>query len=407
MTVQMQNFMLILNTAMHHGENGKPMQPEEPVDWAGLSMLARKQNLLPLFADIAQRYESYRVYPGFAKDTQDAMEMAAAQIQKTVEFLDLYKAFLSRGLSPVVFKGIALRQLYGQYADLRTSGDEDILIRPEEFEAVREVLEDKGFRCAHPDLTKRQLERMHEVRFSKPEIQSNIEVHLNIFGEANKVLTYMNRTVHPFSDTEILEIEGVPLRVMNPSQAYLCLVFHAFKHFLANSMGIRHIMDILKYEQTYKERICFAEIEAFIKAVHADAFLRDIRWIGSRYFSLPAKENLQACCPQELLDDIIDTHIFGALEKASRYASNISLAASSADTKNWKLRGLLRGAFPHRVLLVDKYPYLEERPWLLPAVWVLRFIKFGSYEGKGNLPAVHEALNKAERHMNLLRKYRQ
>ena len=142
-------------------------------------------------------------------------------------------------------------------------------------------------------------------------------------------------------------------------------------------------MDLLQYEQTYKERICFAEIEEFIKTIHADAFLRDIRWIGSRYFSLPAEEDLQACCPQELLDDITDTHIFGALEKASRYTSNISLAASSADTKNWKLQGLLRGAFPRRVLLVDKYPYLEERPWLLPAVWVLRFIKFGSYEGKG------------------------
>lgn len=406
MTAQMHNFMLILNTAMHHGEPVKPLRLEEPVDWAYLSMQARRQNLLPIFVDIAQQYESYCTHPIFAKDTQDAMAMVTAQIQKTVDFLDLYNAFLGQGLSPVVFKGITLRQLYGQYGDLRISGDEDILIQPEEYDATRKVLESKGFQCAHPNLTKRQMAHMHEVRFYKPETQFNIEVHINIFGEANRVHAYMNRTVHPFADTEILEIEGVPLRVMNPSQSYLCLVFHSFKHFLANGMGIRHLMDILKYEQTYKERICFAEIEAFMNAIHADAFLRDIRWIGSRYFNLPAEENTQACCPQELLDDITNTHIFGDLEKVNRYASHISLASSSMDTKNWKFRGLLMSAFPCRAQLIEKYPYLEEKPWLLPAVWALRFIKCRRYEGKGNISAVHKALNKAEKHINLLKQYR-
>ena len=132
MTAQMHNFLLILNAAMHPSEIAEPTQLEKPVDWAYLSMQARKQNLLPIFVDIAQQHESYRTYSDFAKDTQDAMAMVTAQIQKSVEFLDLYKAFLNQGLSPVVFKGIALRQIFGQYGDLRLSGDEDILIRLEE-----------------------------------------------------------------------------------------------------------------------------------------------------------------------------------------------------------------------------------------------------------------------------------
>ena len=65
MTAQMHNFMLILSATMHRGENVKPMQLEEPVDWAYLSMQARRQNLLPIFVDIAQQYESYCTYPGF------------------------------------------------------------------------------------------------------------------------------------------------------------------------------------------------------------------------------------------------------------------------------------------------------------------------------------------------------
>lgn len=407
MAAQMHNFWVILNTAMHHGEHVKPLQLEEPVDWAYLSMQARRQNLLPLFVDIAQQYESYRMYAGFAKDTQDAMVMVAAQIQRSVEFLELYKAFLSQGLSPVVFKGITLRQIYGQYGDLRISGDEDILVRPEEYASVRKVLEERGFQCASPDLTKRQLAYIHDVKFYKAEIQFNIEVHLNLFGEGNSVRTYMNQAVHPFEDTEILEAEGVPLRVMNPSQSYLCLVFHTFKHFLTRGIGIRHIMDILKYAQTYKERICFTEIEEPIRTVRADAFLRDIRWIGNRYFDMPLEDDTQVCCPQELLDDLTETGIFGGLEKADRYAASINFSVSSLNTKNWKLRGLIMGVFPRRIRLIDSYPYLEDRPWLLPAVWILRLVKFARYAGKDIVPAVQEVLNTAKKRANIIKKYRQ
>lgn len=407
MTAQMHNFWLILNTAMHQGEYAKQVQLEEPVDWAYLSMQARKQNLLPIFVDIAQQYESYRVSPGFAKDTLDAMAMVAVQIQKNTEFLDLYKAFLSQGLSPIVFKGIVLRQIYGQYGDLRVSGDEDILIRPEEYESVREVLECRGYQCKNSELIKQRVAHIREVAFYNADIQFSIEVHINLFSEKDPVRAYMNRAVHPFEDTEILEIDGVRVRIMNPSQSYLHLVFHSFHHFFDRGMGIRHVMDILKYAEVYKERICFREIEEILKPVRADAFLRDIRWIGNQYFGFPAEGNTESCCPQDFLDDLTETGVFGGLEKTDHIAANISLYVSTFAPEKRKLYGLLMGAFPDRAKLVEGYPCLAERPWLLPAVWLRRFVKFGRYAGKDIISVLREIFNKSDKRAALLKKYRE
>ena len=215
----------------------------------------------------------------------------------------------------------------------------------------------------------------------------------------------MNQAVHPFVDTEILEIEGVPLHVMNPCQSYLCLIFHTYKHFLGRGIGIRHIMDILKYADAHKDKICFTEIGEILKTVRADTFLRDIQWIGNQYFDFPTDENSQICCPQKLLDDLFETGIFGGSEKTDRYAAGINLTIGTLDTKNWRLRGLITSAFPGRTKLIEGYPYLEDKPWLLPAVWVLRFGKFGKYAGKDIVSAVQEILNKAEKRVNILRKY--
>ena len=407
MTAQMRNFWKILSAAMHQNEYIEPIQLEEPVDWVYMSLQARKQNLLPIFTDIAQQYEAYHLYSGFSADVQDAMVMTAVQIQKSREFLELYEAFLSRGICPVVLKGIVLRHIYGRFGDYRISGDEDILIRPEEYKSLRGILEQRGYRCTRPNLTEQQITRIHEVTFYNPETELSIEVHINLFSEEDGVRTYMNRAVHPFENTEVLEIDGVALRVMNPTQLFLYLVFHSFNHFLTKGMGIRPMMDILKYEQTYEDRICFDEIEKYLKIVHADGFLRDIRWIGNQYLNFPVEEKMQGCGPTELLNDLMETGIFGGSDKTDCLAADISLAVSTYGTRKRMCRGLLLGAFPGRARLIEQYPCLEERPWLLPAVWVKRFAKFGRYAGKDMVSVVREILNKTDKRADILKKYRE
>ena len=62
----------------------------EPVDWNRLSEIARKQNILPLFFEVANSIESYTSTSVYAKDQLDTFAMVAAQIQRSSAFADAY-----------------------------------------------------------------------------------------------------------------------------------------------------------------------------------------------------------------------------------------------------------------------------------------------------------------------------
>ncbi|MBQ2022192.1 MAG: nucleotidyltransferase family protein, partial [Lachnospiraceae bacterium] len=123
----------------------------EPVDWVYLSELARKQNLLPLFFEVANRCEDYVKSDGYAKDQLDTFAMVAAQIQRSSAFLDIYEKITAQGVYPIVMKGIVCRQLYGELGEHRPSGDEDILVEVKDFPKVKEILEQEHYVCSVPD----------------------------------------------------------------------------------------------------------------------------------------------------------------------------------------------------------------------------------------------------------------
>ena len=406
MNSQIYNFLAILNAAICKDICTKDVQLKSPIDWKYLSVQARRQNLLPIFVEGATKYNSYQEYAGYEKDIQDAMIMVAQQIQKSKAFLDLYMAFLNRGISPIVIKGIVLRQLYGSCKEHRVSADEDILVRSEEYTVVSDVLEQEGYRCTRSMLSKEQIDSMHEITFYNDEKDLCIEVHLNIIGKENSERAYMNDAFeNVFEQTEIMEIDGVPLKVLNPTYSLLFLVLHGFKHLQMGGMGVRQILDILLYKEAYSNRIKMDEIEEPLKNTHADLFLRDVLWIGGQYFNLSYEES-SVCCPQELLEDIIETGIFGGSEKTDYLAVNIDLALKTVGKGNGKVKALIAGAFPPKGQLIEPYPYLVEKPWLLPVAWIMRFIKFARYAGKDTFGIVNETLNKVGRREAILKKYK-
>ena len=406
MNLQIYNFLAILNDVINTNSYEKNVQIKEPVDWEDMSALARKHNLLPIFVEGAEKYDSYRNYPGYARDMQDAMVMVAVQTQKSEAFLDLYTKFLDCGVSPIVIKGIVVRQLYGVYREHRVSGDEDIFIRTEEYEQVRAILENEGYCCKRPTLTKQQIEQIHEIVFYNEEKDFKIEVHLNIIGKENDLRTYMNDIFkNVFDQTEILEIDGVPLKVMDPTQSFLYLVFHAFKHFQRSGIGIRQMLDILLYKDAYHERIIMEQIEEPLRKTYADIFLQDMLWIGNHYFN-QSFEVGSVCSPQELLEDLIQNGVFGGTQKTDVLAMAIRFNMSASGEKRGKIQAIITGVFPTRAQLMNSYSYLVEKPWLLPFAWIQRFRKFTKYAGKNMGQIVRETLKKVERREPILRKYK-
>lgn len=163
------------------------------------------------------------------------------------------------------------------------------------------------------------------------------------------------------------------------------LICHAFKHFLHSGVGIRQVCDICLYANAHGAEIDWQPVLDRCADIHADRFAAALFRIGEKYLTFdPGK----ACFPKAwremavderaMLEDLLDSGVFGASSMSRKHSSNITLNAVSAEKQGRKAgNGLLRTVFPPARQLTGRYPYLKEKPYLLPLAWVNRILKYG------------------------------
>jgi len=373
---------------------------------------AQKQNLFPLIFDASQRL------PGYERIEAQYFASVAAQVsqqaQKTADFLQLYNAFLADGLSPIVLKGIICRSLYGDRADFRPSGDEDILVSKDDYAEAIRVLNNCGYTTDEkPD---KDLDLVQEVTFKSPESPLTIELHLNPFGTENNIRSSMNEWFrNVFDSQETLLIENVPIRTLEQTDHMLFLIFHAFKHFIRGGFGIRLMLDTLLFAEKYFDCINWDYISRGLASVNATGFYDDLVILGNKYlgFTLPEKET--GTSPDELLDDMFHMGTFGNTNTADRVAAVITadVVQKVSDrnkvdcSKSSKLCSMFRGLFPSWQTWISKKPYLKDKPWMLPVEWVKRLVHF--LRGQTDMSSMKEiggGCEIADRRIELLKKYK-
>lgn len=398
MDVQISNFLKILGMIF---DDKKEISLVEPVDWNLLSEIARKQNLLPLFFEIANHIEDYVSANVYEKDRFDTFAMVAAQIRRSSAFADIYEKLVQQDVYPIVMKGIICRQLYGELGEHRPSSDEDILVEGKDFYRVKTILEQEGYECEIPNVTEKELTLLQEVSFYHPEVKLLLEVHTNSIGKENDERVQMNnyfQNVHERG--QMIPVYGAEYKTLEPTEALLFLILHAYKHFKNRGVGIRQAMDILLYYKEYKEKISAEQLHKALKKCKAEMFWNDIVHIGNQYLGLCEEHPEVTCCPEELLQDMINAGVFGKNGKADHVAARVNLGAQGRYSK------VFRAIFPSRMLLIGGRPYLADKPWCLPFAWVDRWIKFLSYAGTDVWNISSEILEKSSARMKMIEKYK-
>lgn len=405
MDIQITNFLKLLEAVF---DDNKEILLDEPADWEFLSKTARKQNLLPLFFEAASLTEDYRKSSVYAKDQQDTFSMVAEQIQRSSAFTEIYGKIAAQGIYPIVLKGIVCRQLYGELGDLRPSSDEDILVEVKDIQKVREILEQEGYMCRFPEMTEQELSRAHEVSFYSQEQKLGVDVHTSIIGKQNEERVVMNslfQEVHEHGQN--IQVYGTDVKAMEPTESLLFLILHAYKHFQNSGVGIRQVIDILLYYREYKETISEEILREALKTCRAESFWLDILYIGNHYLGLYEEKTERFCCPEELLQDMMREGVFGGRKRTDGWAAGVNLAVRGDVHRHNRLYVLFKAAFPSKQLLMTWYLCLQEKPWLLPAVWVWRWIKFLRYAGKDVRKITSEILQKSYARLELIEKYRE
>ena len=404
MDIQISNFLKILKKVF---DEKKDISLEEPVDWERMSRIAREQNLLPLFFEAACTNEQYAKTSVFVKDQMDTFSMVAEQIQRSNALLEVYEKISAQGIYPIVMKGLVCRQLYGELGEHRPSGDEDLLVEEKDFYTVKEILEQEGYICGRPDITPKELAQVKDVSFRNPMRKLLLEVHIEAIGRANEERAQMNDLFPKAHEHgQIIQIYGIDVKSFEPTELLLFLILHAYKHFQYRGVGIRQALDILLCYKEYKDKISMERLHKALKICKAETFWLDILFIGNKYLGIIEEIPEITCCPEVLLQDMIEVGVFGKSDMNDCIAASVQFSMRDQKRKHSKLHILFSAAFPSKKVLQGGYPFLVEQPWRLPMVWVKRWFKFIQYAKKDVWKISNDILQKSSARMEITKKYK-
>ena len=332
------------------------------------------------------------------------LEQVARQVRQENEFLNLILALRARGLEPVVVKGCVCRALWPKPL-LRPSVDDDLLIPPDQAPAFHAALLDLGLT---PDDPAADPQTAWELSYHKPNSPLYIELHKRLFEPGSDALLGFNEPFDGALDRAVpVQIQDVTLRTLAPADHLLFLLLHAFKHFLYSGFGLRIVADVCLYARRYAAEIDFDRLLAVCASLRCGRFAAALFRIGEKHLDLPAPGAFAAVEADEtaLLEDVLTAGLVGA-DIDRLHSANITLGAVAAQNTGKAPAGGLRGSvFLSAKQLSGRYPWLEKRPWLLPAAWVSRVCAYLKERGKYGAEDPAASLRIGKERVELLKTY--
>lgn len=406
----MEGYQVQLLEAIKSALTGQscPVCLETQADWQALWGLAEEQKVTALVVDA--------LAPALREKGQDgslpalrsaALQTVSVQVRKSRAFQTVYRRLTEEAVHPLVVKGLMCRVLYPK-PDLRVSADEDLLLSPEEMPAALRVLEQCG-------LTVGKADEEQVVSGFSPETGLYLELHRTMFSTASAAYGSWNRYFDGCAQRAVnAEAEGMVYRTLCPQDHLLYLILHSLKHFLHSGFGIRQVCDICLFTIVRGEEVSWPALAAALQETRAELFTANLLEIGRNFLGLgPYPPEVAAWMEafgaaldcQPLLEDLLSGGIYGGSTDQRKHSSLITLHAVEDGSASRPASRLLHTVFPSAQELRGAYPYLREKPWLLPAAWVQRIVRY-AMENKDRRGAAQESMEIGERRVELLKKYR-
>lgn len=326
---------------------------------------------------------------------RDALKINAFQTRKTMKILQVYRQFLKQGLKVLIVKGLVCRSLYPQ-PDNRQSNDEDLYVRKEEYEAVKDILLKNNFTVIS--------ESDDVTTFIDPVSGLSIELHTALFSLESKAYgNYQRYFDQAFDKCIVHSIDGVEVYSLEYTQHLLFLILHFAKHFFHGGVGIRQVVDIVMYSEAYGDKVnwdrlydILKELNIYVLIVNLFAMAHD--QLEFDYTKIRVPEGIDKSDYQDLFDDIMDAGIFGQSSSERIHSATITLNTIS-DGKT----SVLKSIFPSLKEMQGKYKYLNNYPVLLPIAYLSRIVNYKKSNSSKNSQRTIEV---GKQRIELLKKYR-
>lgn len=380
-------------------------------EWDLVFRMAGIHHVLPMVFEAVHALPELQAYPPLPALRRSVFRQVMIQTQKTAEFLPLMQALADAGIRPLVVKGIVCRDLYPK-PDHRISADEDLLIEPAQAAACHNIFTQYGLSS---DMDPGLRDSAYEIPYWKEKGSLYIELHRHLFPPESAAYGDLNRFFRGASHRAVCHtVNGIPVWSLEHTDHLFYLICHAFKHFLHSGFGIRQVCDIIQYATAYGSHIQWDQLARNCRRIRALYFAAAIFRIGQNHLDF---DPLKAGMPPvwldisvdegPMLEDLLQSGIYGGSSDSRRQSSNITLDAVAAQKQGRSSHGSLTASlFPSAGSLKGRYPYLKDRPWLLPVAWASRMGQYCKHTVRNKGADAIQSLELGKHRLELLEQYR-
>ncbi len=353
--------------------------PEEDMNWDLIIQYAEEQNLAGIIYFQCRVMKSLdkavirKLNKGFLSDAYLAVNGEYA-------FSEIKSRFDRENIPYLPFKGAVFRKYY-PYPELRTMGDQDILIRHEDRKRSDVIMKDLGYS---------KLVDNHAVwTYHKPLLV--FEIHDVMFYEELSNQTDYRGYFSKVWETAVGKGTSKPAEAKKDSFEYipesnlhfLYTIAHTAKHVINNGMGFRAFLDMAFFSRNAGKvdgkEPDWEWITRELKKLQlynftATCFRLCENWFG---VEMPFRnESIDPAFIEKVTEKIFRDGIFGLINEdnaGAHSAKEIKRSDASYRKTAWRLT--VSKLFPpyEDMQLIPWYQWVDGKPWLLPAAWIYRW----------------------------------
>ena len=348
----MDNQVRGIITLIRSGLTGEKLALPEKFDLAAAFEVLKKHGIVALAYEGAVRCGLAANEPVMLKMLRlSGMNMLRSEAQMAaVE--RICAAFEENGIDYMPLKGSRLKKLYPK-PELRMMGDADILIRMEQYGAIRTVMEKLGF--------KEDMVTDHELVWISDDLF--LELHKRLIPSYNKDFYGY------FGDGWKLAKPVAGHRYGLGTEDELIYLFtHFAKHYRDGGIGLRHVTDLWVYRQTYPG-MDEGYVRRELEKLQLLEFYENVQRVLGCWFEDGAQDEKTGL----ITEFIFVSGSWGAWENRVR-SIEVKMAKETEGVESRRSDAIRMLLFPGVDWMSRRYPVLKKAPWLLPVFWVVRGI---------------------------------
>lgn len=331
--------------------NGVAPPENDNADWQEIIVFARKQSVLNLVAYAADSLKSKPDERTMRFLDEFRMQKMIVEAQQELAAGDACKKLDEMGVRHMLLKGSVMKNFYPS-PDMRTMGDIDILVEAARCNEVVKAFIADGFKfVGEGDLHSNVKKGNAYIEFHRSMVDSCHETLSAYYGDGFRLPHSCEKSEYEYK--------------LSNEDFYVFLVAHIAKHYRYGGTGIRSLLDLYVYEKALPS-LDFNYINGELEKIGLLVFCNKVRKITYDWYSGNFDGEFDI-----MSEYIVSGGVYG-IEGTSMQNSFI-LDNIDENIRLKKIKKFFGIIFLGYNDMKIRYPVLENKKFLLPLFWIVRF----------------------------------